>query len=75
MSSSWDDSLRIWDSGRGACILQLTSHTDTVFSVVQLADGRIVSGIYDDTLQVWDSGSGSCILQLKGHSYVVFCVV
>ena len=32
--------------------------------VVQLADGRIVSGSADNTLRVWDSVSGACILQL-----------
>ena len=44
VSGSDDGTLRVWHSGSGACILQLTSHTDTVYSVVQLADGRIVSG-------------------------------
>ena len=54
---------------------QLTGHTKTVYCVVQLADGRIVSGSYDNTLRVWDSGSGACILQLTGHTGRVSCVM
>ena len=54
---------------------KLTGHTKAVQCVVQLADGRIVSGSLDNTLRVWDSGSGACILQLTGHTKAVQCVV
>ena len=53
VSGSYDNTLRVWDSGSGACILQLTGHTKMVYCVVQLADGRIVSGSDDNTLRVW----------------------
>lgn len=36
--------LRVWDVGTGASLLELTGRTNTVFCVVQLADGRIGSG-------------------------------
>ena len=55
---------------------KLAGHTKAVFCVVQLADGRIVSGSYDNTLRVCDyGGSGACILQVIGHTYAVSCVM
>ena len=68
VSGSDDSTLRVWDSGSGACTLQLTGHTKVVNCVVQLADGRVASGSSDNALRVWDSGSGACILQLTGHT-------
>ena len=33
---------------------ELRGHTDGVLCVVQLADGRVVSGSFDKSLRVWD---------------------
>ena len=38
-------SLRVWDLTTGSYTKQLTGDTEAVFGVVQLADGRVVSGI------------------------------
>jgi WD40 repeat protein len=49
-----DSALRMWDMESGACVGALTEHTDGVRCVVQLADGRVVSGSDGKTLRMWD---------------------
>ena len=53
----------------------LTGHTDAVLCVMQLADGRIVSGSDDGSLRVWDNVTGRCIQQLTDHTDGVECVI
>ena len=43
--------------------------------VVELGDGRVVSGAYDKSLRVWDVGTGECVQVLEGHTEQVKCVV
>jgi WD40 repeat protein len=43
--------------------------------VVQLADGRVISGSFDNTLRLWDIESGACVKTLAGHTNSVYCVV
>ena len=42
--------------------------------MVQLADGRIVTGCDDNSLRVWDITTGSCTQHLTGHTDGVPCV-
>ena len=46
-----------------------------VYCVIQLTDGRIVSGSSDQTLKVWDPISGRCLVTLRGHTSSVLCVI
>ena len=50
-------------------------HTDYVTCVLQLSDGRLVSGSSDDTLILWDVSSGTCLSTLRGHTDYVTCVL
>ena len=63
---------------QGTCATTLTGHTNNVYSVCQLADGRIVSGSEDKSIKVWDlssnGGVGSCVLTLTGHTGYVYSV-
>jgi hypothetical protein len=54
---------------------KIEGHTDSVSCVVQLADGRMVSGSLDSTLRLWDIESGVCVKTLAGHTDSVYCVV
>jgi WD40 repeat protein len=53
----------------------MEGHTNWVHCVVQLADGRVVSGSWDKTLRLWDFESGACVKTLAGHTDSEWCVV
>ena len=54
--------------------MTLEGHSD-VWCLVQLADGRVVSGSGDSTLKVWNVTTGVCEMTLKEHSDYVDCLV
>ena len=57
------------------CERTLEGHSLPVFRLVQLADGRVVSGSWDRTLKVWNVNTGVCERTLEGHSSYVNCLV
>jgi len=48
-------------------ILPGQGHEGWVWSVTQLADGRIASGSYDKTIRIWDVEKQACVATLAGH--------
>jgi WD40 repeat protein len=38
----------------------LAGHTDKIYCLALLPDGRVVSGSWDDTLRVWQPSTGVC---------------
>jgi hypothetical protein len=59
----------------GICEQTLTGHSNDVLCVVQLADGRVVSGSEDKTLKVWNVNTGVCEMTLEGHRDGVSCLI
>jgi len=53
VSSSDDDTLRIWDLERGGSRV-LTGHTDEVWGLRLLPDGRVISSSKDGSLRLWN---------------------
>jgi WD40 repeat protein len=56
----------------------LTGHSGWVESLIELSDGRIVSGSGDNTLRVWDLTADvgkECVRTLTGHSDMVTSVI
>jgi len=43
--------------------------------LIQLSDGRLVSGSADVTLKIWDTISGRCLITLQGHTESVYCMI
>lgn len=75
VSSSYDKTLRLWDSISGKCLQSFEGHTDEVNSVVFNCDGsKIISGSSDNVIKVWDIVSGNCIHTLHAHKKKVSSV-
>jgi WD40 repeat protein len=69
VSSSWDKTLKIWDTFTGMQRKVLKGHTDSVSGCAVSPDGRwIVSSSFDHTLKVWDATTGTERKVLKGHT-------
>ena len=75
VSSSNDNSVRVWDASTGAELKVLNGHTKSVYSVVFSPDGtRIVSGSYDKSVRLWDPSTGAELKVLNGHTRCVWSV-
>jgi len=48
----------------------LTGHTDEIFCLALLPDGRIVSGADDNTIKIWNSYTGICDITFTTETYV-----
>lgn len=70
LSSSWDQTLRLWDLNTGQTTRRFVGHTSDVLSVSFSADNRqIVSGSRDRTIKLWNT-LGECKFDIKddGHT-------
>ena len=55
----------------GLCENTLQGHTQPVYSVAALPDGKAISASWDKTLKVWDLKTGQCVMTLQGHTLSV----
>ena len=53
--------------GKKECLAILKGHEDFILSLIQLHDGRIVSGSDDLTIKIWDLNSHKCTVTYKVH--------
>jgi WD40 repeat protein/nucleoside phosphorylase len=77
VSTSHDNTLRVWDSQNGDCLQMMEGHSGEVTDCAVLGDGvTLVSASDDCTLRVWDSKTGDCLQVLQGHGdSVTACAV
>ena len=75
--------INVWDSEVHTCLHVFESHPNmvgsdpnTVWALVELADGRLAAGYTDKTIKIWDlvSGSPACVRTLSGHLDPVRCL-
>ncbi|EDK43212.1 protein MET30 [Lodderomyces elongisporus NRRL YB-4239] len=72
LTSSLDNTIKLWDVATGKCIRTQFGHIEGVWSIA--ADTfRIVSGAHDRMVKVWDLQNGKC-LHSFGNSSSVSCV-
>ncbi|MFD6397654.1 hypothetical protein [Nocardia sp. NPDC060249] len=77
VSSSMDQTIRVWDPVAMELMKTLDGHTDWVSGVARVSDQgkvRIASSSNDGTVRVWDPFSGECLRICEGHSGVVWSV-
>lgn len=75
VSSSFDNSVKVWDGIKGVFIGTLRGHVAPVYQTAWSADNRLlVSCSKDTTLKVWDIRTRKLKVDLPGHSDEVYAV-
>ncbi|ODQ63050.1 WD40 repeat-like protein [Nadsonia fulvescens var. elongata DSM 6958] len=73
LTSSLDNTIKLWDITSGECVRTLFGHVEGVWGIA--ADNfRIVSGAHDKLVKIWDVQSGRCWHTFSGHTAPVSCV-
>ncbi len=68
VSSSWDQTLRLWDAATNTLLQTLSGHQSSVYSVAWSPDGTsIVSGDQTGTILLWNGSTGALTRTLNGH--------
>ena len=74
-SSSFDTTVRLWDTQTGQCLHILQGHTHWIWAVAVSPDGKLVaSGSDDGTIRIWVVETGECLHVLEGHSNWVWAI-
>ena len=72
-SGSHDHTIKLWDANNHRCIKTISGHTDGVWSLNYLMDGkRLISASVDGTARLWDSNNGQNIATLAFHESKVY---
>ena len=67
--------VQTWNISTGKKVLDLSGHTDGVWSVAYSSNGRLIAtGSYDSIVRLWDAGTGAPIATLTGPSGQVYSV-
>ena len=53
---------------KSSCLLTLHGHSQGIYGIIQLADGRICSASADEELWIWNSDLSATEMVLKGHT-------
>jgi small GTP-binding protein len=73
VSSSSDNTVRIWEVETGECLKVLEGHSTLVSRVVISSDDKlIVSSSNDETVRIWEVETGECLKVLEGHSDIIW---
>ncbi|WP_371151413.1 NACHT domain-containing protein [Buchananella felis] len=73
LTTSYDNTARIWDTHTGQALHTLTGHTSPVFSGAYSPDGTtILTTSWDGTARIWDTHTGQALHTLTGHTSPVF---
>jgi len=75
VSSSADQTVRLWDVSTGQCFKMLQGHTHRVRSAAFSPNGKILaSGSDDQRVYLWDTSTSQCLKTLQGHTHRVSLV-
>jgi WD40 repeat protein len=69
LSSSTDQTLRLWDADNGKELRVFEGHTDGVVAAALSPDGkRVLSGGGDKSVRLWDGETGKELRLMNGHT-------
>lgn len=72
-SGSHDHTIKIWDASNHRCVKTLRGHTDGVWSLNYMDDGRkLISASVDGTARLWDVNAGQSTATLAFHETKVY---
>ena len=74
VSSSDDNTIKIWDLDSNECVRTLVGHSGFVNCVEILSNGQLISGSDDNTIKVWNSGHVECARTLNVNNRDVACL-
>ncbi|HRW07830.1 MAG TPA: hypothetical protein P5121_22165 [Caldilineaceae bacterium] len=73
LTSSADDTARIWDAATGAELVRLDGHTSYVYQATWSQDeSKILTHSDDHTARIWDATTGGELVRLDGHTSYIF---
>ena len=66
LSSSLDDTIRLWDIGNGKCLQLFLGHTSHISGIVFCKKrNQLISSSLDHTIRIWDIRTGQCVSLLE----------
>lgn len=68
VTCSDDATIVIWDLKSGESLRTLTGHTDRIWTLIKLRDGRLASASSDQKIRIWNTAKGTCERVLSGHT-------
>ncbi len=75
VSSSFDKTIKLWDTNSGKCVKTLLGHRNRIWTVAFHPNGtQIASGGDDNHTKIWDLERGCCIKTIVGHSNAILFV-
>ncbi len=75
VSSSDDQSIRLWDASTGELLRTFFGHKNRVWSIAFSPDGTtLISGSDDQTLRFWDLLTGQSLYTLEGYSNQIWSI-
>ena len=75
VSSSGDQTIKLWNLQTGKLLRTLSGHSGTVWSIAISSDGQtLASGSSDNTIKIWKLGTGELLQTLFGHTDRVISV-
>jgi WD40 repeat protein len=75
LTTSSDNTAKVWDRSNGSILLNLTDHKNRVTIGMYSPDGSLIlTGSDDGTVKIWDSNNGKLLETLVGHQDGVYSV-
>jgi WD40 repeat protein len=73
VTSSKDESIKVWNRGSFTLARTLNGHTDPV-NAIQLTDKYVISASSDRKIKIWNLATGKCLRTITGHERGIACL-
>jgi WD40 repeat protein len=73
VSSSYDETVKLWSVATGACLQTFIGHRGPILSAKFSHDDRFIISVgVDRSLKIWDIQTGKCLQTLTDHSGLIY---